>query len=72
MIEKYYAGDRSLRPFSHLCYRLRESGTDDFELATGTLDQDGIRWTIWNGENGKGKTLFVLYRDRKGLVLKKA
>lgn len=69
MIEKYYAGDRKLRPC--LCYELCPADTDsDFRFATILLDQDSIRWAIWSRENGNKRIRFMLYRDRKGLVLR--
>lgn len=68
MKEKYYAGDRGLKPFRHLCYTLCEDTNSDFRFATKDLDRGNIRWAIWSQENGQKRIKFVLYRDRKGLV----
>lgn len=68
MIEKYYAGDEKLKPC--LCYRLRDSDTDDFDSAIKDLQRGNIRWAVWSWENGQKRMKFVLYRDRKGLTLK--
>lgn len=71
MIEKYYTGDRKLRP--HLCYELCPEDPDpNFDFATKDLDRDNIRWAVWSRENETKRTKYVLYRDRKGLVLKKS
>lgn len=69
MIEKYYAGDPRLEP--RLCYELCLGDTDqDYCFATELLDRNSIRWTIWSRENGSRRIKYVLYRDRKGLVLR--
>lgn len=69
MIEKFYAGDRKLRPC--LCYELCPGHTDhDFRFATKLLERGNIRWVVWSRENGQKRIKYVLYRDRKGLVLR--
>lgn len=70
MKEKYYVGDPGLRP--HKCYKLSVGASRfDLDFAIPDLDRGNIRWAIWSEENGEGRMEFVLYRDRKGLVLKK-
>lgn len=67
MTEKYYAGDRGLKP--DRCYLLCEDLDPDFSFATDLLDRDNIRWTVWCQRKVK-QLEYLLYRDSRGLVLR--
>ena len=71
MKEKYYAGDRRLDPV--MCYELCPGCSDptSLDFAVELLERGNIRWQMTSGQNGRGVTVYVLYRDMEGLVLRK-